>query len=103
MFFCLVSSVPHLHSVPFAQGSVVTVDYHADDTLTCVAKGYPVPRITLTHNNETVPLKQINDSITLKISSATQNDAGRYCCNDSNGYEMCLTVKVKNGTLREAQ
>ena len=59
-----------------------------------LANGYPPPDVVLSHNN-----KQINDTDgSLKIVSATERDAGTYCCNASNALgrsnETCLTLDI---------
>ena len=72
--------------------STVAVDQHEDNYINCSAEGYPPPDVVLSHND-----KQNTDG-SLKIVSATERDAGTYCCNASNALgrsnETCLTLDI---------
>ncbi|XP_065827187.1 peroxidasin homolog [Oscarella lobularis] len=77
----------------------VTVDELDAISINCTAKGYPPPEVVLSHND-----KEINDTHgILKISSATEADKGRYCCNASNALgrdsETCFTLLVNFGPI----
>ena len=95
-FLCVVGPVVRIVSSPspVINHSTVAVDQYKNNYINCSAEGYPSPDVVLSHND-----KQINDTDgNLKIVSATERDAGTYCCNASNALgrsnETCLTLGI---------